>query len=116
MRRYQEVSVLARPGYLCQSFVMLITRPPHQRFEDSEPRAILQLGQTQAQGNGQPACDSVERQANTGPGVANISRPCLHGNIWPCQARWALRLSACLTKDRAINQAEIAVTRHGLMK
>lgn len=28
-------------------------------------------------------------------GMANISPLCLHGNIWPSQARRALRLSAC---------------------
>lgn len=32
-----------------------------------------------------------------GPGMANISPLCLHGNIWPSQARRALRLSACQT-------------------
>ncbi|KAJ4929781.1 hypothetical protein JOQ06_018802, partial [Pogonophryne albipinna] len=59
---------------------------------------------------GQPAGDSVESKHR--PGMANISPLCLHGNIWPSQARTA---SVCLT-DRAINQAQIADTRHGLMK
>ena len=31
------------------------------------------------------------------PCMANISPLCLHGNIWPSQARRTLRLSACLT-------------------
>lgn len=43
MRRYRAVSVLALPGYLCESYVMAITRPIRQRCRDSEPRSILQL-------------------------------------------------------------------------
>lgn len=45
MRGWEDIGRwVAWPGYLCQSYVMVITGPPRQRCEDSQPRSTLQLG------------------------------------------------------------------------
>ncbi|KAA8586392.1 hypothetical protein FQN60_000228 [Etheostoma spectabile] len=125
--RWKDEKISGRkcPGYLYQSYVIAITRPPRQHCGDIQPRSILRLRVSSTNSHlSLPAYPKSSANVEDLPRPSNDSRLMRHAqkvyaiehSINAPSSKFLPSTLVPCNKDRAINQAEIADTRHGLMK